>query len=474
MTDTMRTPEERRLANSLQPISRLPNEVLLEVFQESTDQNWTASWQDGRLSDHSRIQILHVCHRWYSIGVNCPSLWTTYEAMGSVEWTKEVLRRASGLPLRVTFRDTSPNKSDSLPLLMARMPQIEELRLGISYLNCLQFEREIMPFVQSPESLKTLHLSVEGDEVSTPQILKLSSLFPGHLPTLQRLSINSNIHIEGRISAPGLRHLELAQIQWGNEGFTEVGVLLASLREMPLLETVQLSHVVSCRGADPPNGQQACGAILLPSIRSFSMREPFVDAVVHILQMIQIPSSAQLSISIDYATPGYMAALAGVFEDKHKIMLADGKEGSRRIGTLAIVSPSGYRCDDLMLQGCSDVHRDVKDTMSQDGACSRKDASLRLDVSIAERSSNLIHLLDLPSYRDVQTLHIGGNENNLAWFPVENRSYLVDSLSSLSRVKRLFMPVAWYAEMPQNCEEMRNILPNLEYMVLGDSVTICD
>lgn len=90
----------RRQHNGLQPISRLPNELLVIIIHlvlltllRDRDPVWSAIWL---LQWHN---VFHVCQRWYEVGVNASALWAKLKVCSvSVECVRDVLRRSRGRP----------------------------------------------------------------------------------------------------------------------------------------------------------------------------------------------------------------------------------------------------------------------------------------------------------------------------------------------------------------------------------------
>ncbi|KAF8638216.1 hypothetical protein AX16_010562 [Volvariella volvacea WC 439] len=90
----------RRLRNTLAPISRLPEDVMLRIMSElppaksAPPQSW--------------IQFTYVCRQWRTISINYPLLWTRfYIPHMSQSWIKTFIDRSRSAPLAINITDSS-------------------------------------------------------------------------------------------------------------------------------------------------------------------------------------------------------------------------------------------------------------------------------------------------------------------------------------------------------------------------------
>ncbi|KAI0315613.1 hypothetical protein OF83DRAFT_338814 [Amylostereum chailletii] len=109
--------------NKSQSISRLPPEILLEIFRILRLKWWYQSCPQSEASSTTEhipfelgwIKVSHVCHRWREILIAHPSLWNTVDCTrASIPWIEEMLRRAhpttdSQMPIEFTVNTTSPD-----------------------------------------------------------------------------------------------------------------------------------------------------------------------------------------------------------------------------------------------------------------------------------------------------------------------------------------------------------------------------
>ncbi|KAH7910806.1 hypothetical protein BJ138DRAFT_1152026 [Hygrophoropsis aurantiaca] len=147
----------RNLKNSLAPVNRLPDEILLACFGEAA-RDWKSE-SDGAderiVCDHicdegpgdfewsctPVLTISHVSHRWRQLAIHMPALWTNLvitPSFGHLDVLREFLQRASGMPITANFRfcGTTPHRpadvsSMEATVLLLRTQQIS----GLSFLN---------------------------------------------------------------------------------------------------------------------------------------------------------------------------------------------------------------------------------------------------------------------------------------------------------------------------------------------------
>ncbi|KAA1470123.1 hypothetical protein DENSPDRAFT_774533, partial [Dentipellis sp. KUC8613] len=99
--------------NALSPLSRLPTEILVEIFccfaavQKPGDSRQGFTYENGKAVTVSRdinlgwILVTHVCRRWRHIAIDYAMLWTHINfALGSA-WTTRMIERSRKAPLIV-------------------------------------------------------------------------------------------------------------------------------------------------------------------------------------------------------------------------------------------------------------------------------------------------------------------------------------------------------------------------------------
>ncbi|KAH7907313.1 hypothetical protein BJ138DRAFT_513229 [Hygrophoropsis aurantiaca] len=206
----------RKLKNSLVPVNRLPDEILLACFgkavQEWMDKNngadervfarsrWSYTPKDFRLPRTPVFAISHVSQRWRQLAITAPSLWTnliiTPKFQRHSDVFREFLYRANGMPIalnfRFLFRLEGTLSSDAVLTHAQQIKSITFLASGpvLSYLLSQAVEQTITgPTNPSSITFNCLtELSIFGlhysDGLTFSRLRQLLSATP-HLETLE-------------------------------------------------------------------------------------------------------------------------------------------------------------------------------------------------------------------------------------------------------------------------------------------------
>lgn len=325
----------RRHANSLQPISRLPTEMLVKIFTHTEDFELRDKYMSYRW-----IKILHVCHLWYTIGICHPTLWTTVILTGGPECLMEMLARSRGLPLDI-YTDYGYDDHDftepETPLEMFG-PLLAEIHRTRTFAGFAGDEWQLMEGQsQSAGIMEELVLWKLGDGD-----LDLSKLFKDGFPALRDLQLGFDYFSGNITQVPNLRALTLwTEDQWDSDEFpvfVNVPNLLRSLEQMPLLQDVTLRDVLPQNFAGDPNGR----VVDLPSITSFILVDSTVKAA-HFLDLISIPTDAYLVVQCSTTLPSEIPVLASSLKRKFTRRLPDGHREERVLRDLAIRDESDIK-----------------------------------------------------------------------------------------------------------------------------------
>lgn len=98
---TRKTSQAHTVQNLLAPVSRLPDEVLLAIFEEAV-----RSQEQGQVT-RTEIAISYTSHHWRQVTVNAPRLWNSLciRAEVPVAMLQIYLSRSSSIPLTIEFRE---------------------------------------------------------------------------------------------------------------------------------------------------------------------------------------------------------------------------------------------------------------------------------------------------------------------------------------------------------------------------------
>lgn len=90
--------------NELLPVSRLPPEVLVMIFDLYAAYCFSAASQEDHdpPRTYTWIRCTHVCRRWRQVALSTPWLWRRV-CLTSLDWSREVLARSANVPLQVNL-----------------------------------------------------------------------------------------------------------------------------------------------------------------------------------------------------------------------------------------------------------------------------------------------------------------------------------------------------------------------------------
>ncbi|KAH7909733.1 hypothetical protein BJ138DRAFT_1102431 [Hygrophoropsis aurantiaca] len=277
----------RNMKNSLTPVNRLPNEILLMCFgqavQDWMDKNdgaderavvvWAIyAWRvteddDFNLPCTPVFAISHVSHHWRQLAINTPSLWTNliitpkFERHLDIFW--DFLHRAKGMPIAANFRSFAfsailPSSADVL-LMEAIMPLIR-----VQQINALTFLSSvpILSFLCS-------------------QMIEQTTKSPTSPPSIAFSRLTS-------LSIFGLRNSGLR-----NSAGLTLNHLRCLLSTAPQLKTLELQHDQSLSAAERADET----VITLPMLENLTIIDsnPFVCKV---LDSLSAPNVRQLKLLI--------------------------------------------------------------------------------------------------------------------------------------------------------------------------------
>ncbi|KAH7924971.1 hypothetical protein BV22DRAFT_471740 [Leucogyrophana mollusca] len=266
----------RRTLNSLAPVSHLPNEVLLIIFETFVQ---LSSEGDHCDLAHPEITISHTASHWRNLAVNAPSLWTqillTPRTQHHLEFFETYLRRSANMLVNVDIRDwahtipvaqsyyecSSADRHVSHTVVDALLPFVHRIRTlnvsksGTPVLSTLfrVFDTSSsIPSSCSFTALTTLTIDNRKNDThigfrqllsASPNIITLTfigQVFDANemvtaieLPFLQKLTLNGGsyanfdchaLKVIDTLSAPSLRHLELQHLKmyWTEDAVSRV------------------------------------------------------------------------------------------------------------------------------------------------------------------------------------------------------------------------------------------------------------
>ena len=189
--------EHPRTSAQHTPVLRLLPELLAKIFAFHAEANPTNPDRNGvdipegmTLAQFRLgwITIAHVCSFWRHVALGNCTLWTHHRFDLGQEWTNEMLRRAGGAPLKLTFPEevvpyppSEDNVANVIPQLLHRASSltIEEKACTSAVLDTLTLPAPLMRSLSiSASRLAVLPRPLFGDVVPNLDHLFLSNALP--------------------------------------------------------------------------------------------------------------------------------------------------------------------------------------------------------------------------------------------------------------------------------------------------------
>lgn len=235
--------KERNKLNELIPVSKLPVELLTEVFslcvQRKDDQPlWHRSARQRRMEPV--LVVTQVCHRWRVVAVASSKLWSTIIASGHLAFVEMMLTRSQHCALEVDIHNRFP--ADHSRNARAVFGELHRLR----HLSIPQYTRELMlELVPRPVPLlKSLALARDLRKLESSQLDFSNPLERCELPCLESLRVDSVIcSWTSPLLRPSLTHLRLFHTvpRPPPSPFSDI---LDILESMPRLQDLELLEVI--------------------------------------------------------------------------------------------------------------------------------------------------------------------------------------------------------------------------------------
>ena len=172
--------------NTLVPISRLPPEILAQVFHHIVFEDSPYS----RARALGWIKVTHVCQHWRQVALNNSSLWARISGMGcnSTKWISEMLTRAGNAPLDIELSAAAKSSLGALLMIFPHLPHTRRLRFN--NLSTLHSDSIQEIFSWEAPALEHFELTVTPYSDMIFPDLGRNILFKGHSPRLRVFSLS--------------------------------------------------------------------------------------------------------------------------------------------------------------------------------------------------------------------------------------------------------------------------------------------
>ncbi|KZS91865.1 hypothetical protein SISNIDRAFT_456449, partial [Sistotremastrum niveocremeum HHB9708] len=237
-------------SNCRSPVLRLPDEILLEVFNicfmESEGEGYSDCDHPLEESGEIIFTLSHVCSAWRAVAFKARSFWSSVRMHWSMSRIETYASRCHPTPLDVIWTSSSSAVPQKVAFLLKRLGKINSLHVMLPGKQMAdRFKSETILWRSLP-NMKALTLAFPPQEPG--EILDedhvAAELFVGNAPHLRSLSL---INITGEIYSPMFHELTTLRIRYtsvmdGDEkGSLKFSDIIYLLRESPNLEIFQFS-----------------------------------------------------------------------------------------------------------------------------------------------------------------------------------------------------------------------------------------
>ena len=283
----------RRKKNKRALISRLPVEILIQVFSY-----YSASDRHPHVRFRTPppwLAVTHVCQRWRQAALSSPILWVDIITT-NYRWAEEMLERSRDVPIHITVDDAgsvqTPSDVRAARLLFSKIHRAQSLVMTCAdtILACMPilFEAEAAPLLEEL-TITNFHPSSALDLVERP-------LFSGKTPCLQFLSLH---HCRVPWSSPFFRcdlvYLSLSHIPRDHRPHLQQ--LLDVLKSLTRLECLQLdealpNHISSPTESESLTSLLSVERLVLYRLRFFSLCAKSAFDILDLTARLLVPPSA--------------------------------------------------------------------------------------------------------------------------------------------------------------------------------------
>ena len=278
LEDSIRALKSRR--NELSPISRLPAEILCNIFSlrilcsPDSPESWNFS---------------QVSHRWRSLALSAPELWTNIP-LSYPRWTREMLIRSkmAKLTIRSAIFIMDLKSIETIRSCLYEMNRVEAIDITCRIPE-LALEEIFRDLPKSAPQLRTLRI----DRRSPAAYLSVTafSIHEDFLYDTERLQhvelFNCKISWNSRLLS-GLTRLTLEV----EDAKSSINQFLHALQRMPALTELRLKDSIP----DDPEGLSTYPVVDLPCLRLLSISSR-VGSLTTVLHHITFPHSAILCLA---------------------------------------------------------------------------------------------------------------------------------------------------------------------------------
>ncbi|KAA1470129.1 hypothetical protein DENSPDRAFT_835850 [Dentipellis sp. KUC8613] len=300
-----RTNDIQARINALSAISRLQDEILLEVFHTlaAIQPPGGARRSNPRVMSLGWILVTHVCRRWRYAALDSSTIWSHINFTLGSEWTTRMLERSKVRPLVI---QASSRKMD-LPLdlgaqLRTYLPRTRDLDL------CAQVDtlvKVLNHLFEPAPMLQSLRICADRGDDSELSVISTNPRFLNQsTPNLRRVYLG-NVFIPW--TSPIFQNLEHLQISlpifnennWIREENASFPHFLAMLEGMPGLKSLHLHKAIPSIHTMSSQALDYTRTVPLATLVDITLNGTPADAAL-LLHHLELPGTARLAFSSSF------------------------------------------------------------------------------------------------------------------------------------------------------------------------------
>ena len=287
------------MKNTFAPISRIPPEIF------SLIPDYWGHWH----AERDILALTHVCHGWREIFTSRPSLWTHLDCRNA-DKTRVYIERSKTLPLKISLSEFHNTRYCDYALSMATpsLSRSDSLTISVSSPDTLVNLLDKLPF---SGILKEVEIRLL-DSVSDDYVFIPSTIFPGHLSPLRKLTLSG---VTTYLPWRNLSNLLVFEFDRGDfvdfEQFSMTG-LLDFFESAPLLRKIAFRNLILDSFTISPGR-----VVSLPNLERFAA-DPFPPRSTF-FDHLSIPTGASLSLDFSFPEGNHPipVCVASGFNDLH-------------------------------------------------------------------------------------------------------------------------------------------------------------
>ena len=279
--------------NTLATTSKLPDELLAEVFVQLNLSYHVDQLQWRTVGRYQWITVCQVCSHWRSVAMNTPRLWRDITVTRSVEWMRELLTRSRQAPLRVRVA-VADTTVESARLVLRELARIEELAIGVSAetFDILRALDAPAPLLRSL-NIEALYQRSPRPRFEIPSLQILAHSVANLLEQLDLLRCPFPWSIPVPFTA--LTHFKVVGTGEDRPPMAHIIMALACLTQ---LESLDLEGVLPTLPADATSIPSPPNVVSLPRLKRLRLEGAAIECA-DMLNRLLFPGSVHLALECD-------------------------------------------------------------------------------------------------------------------------------------------------------------------------------